>query len=145
MKVSEIMTKDPACCTTDDTVQAATRMMREQDCGAIPVVADRDSRKLVGVITDRDVATRVVAEGKGSDTSVRDAMSPDPSCCSPQDDVKAVERLMSERQVRRVPIVDDAGRVVGIVAQADLARDDRAVSDREVGRVVEKISEPTRA
>jgi len=69
-------------------------------------------------------------------------MSPSPSTCNEDDDIEMVEQIMVEKQVRRVPIIDGGGRVVGIVAQADLARDNRTVSDREVGRIVEKISEP---
>jgi len=83
-----------------------------------------------------------VARGKTPDSKVNDVMSPAPSCCFAEDEVEEVERIMVEKQVRRVPVVDGDGRVVGIVAQADLARDNRAASDREVGRIVEKISEP---
>jgi CBS domain-containing protein len=95
----------------------------------------------VGVVTDRDLATRGLARGLGPDTPVRDLMSENPSCCQPDDDVAEVERIMTERQVRRVPVVDADGRCVGMVAQADLAREDGAVDDRELGRVVEAISE----
>ena len=95
------------------------------------------------MVTDRDLAIRVLAEGRGPDTPVREAMTPDPVTCSPDDDVDKVERLMAERQVRRIPVVEN-GRVVGVVAQADLALHPNAVSDREVGHLVEEISQPTR-
>lgn len=117
--------------------------MREHDCGCLPVVEDQEAKRVVGVVTDRDLACRCLAEGKGADTRVEEAMSSDPSCCAADADVDEVERIMAERQVRRVPVVDAQGCCVGMVAQADLARQDRGVSDREVGRVVERISEPT--
>lgn len=144
MKAREIMTSDPSCCTSGDTVQQAAKLMTEHDCGCIPVVDDLQSKKIIGTITDRDITCRCTAEGKGTDTRVGDVMSPNPSCCKPEDDVRDVERLMSERKVRRVPIVDQSGCCVGIVAQADLARaENRGVSDREVGHVLERVSEPT--
>ncbi len=144
MKAREIMTPDPSCCTASDTVQQAARLMVEHDCGCIPVVDDLKAKRVVGTITDRDIACRCTAEGKGGDTRVGDVMSPNPSCCSPDDDVRDLERLMSERKVRRVPIVDKSGCCVGIVAQADSARaEGRGVTDREVGQVVERVSEPT--
>ena len=142
MKVREIMTENPACCTPEQTVREAARLMAQNDCGSIPVV-EENSRRLLGVVTDRDLAIRVLAEGRGPDTTVREAMTPDPVTCSPDDDVDKVERLMAERQVRRIPVVEN-GRVVGVVAQADLALHPNAVSDREVGHLVEEISQPTR-
>ncbi len=144
MQVRKMMSSNPACVTPDDTVRDAARLMKEHDCGLIPVVESQDSKRLVGVVTDRDIAVRVVSEGKGADTAVSRVMSRDPSCASPDTDVSEVERIMSERQVRRVPVVDSAGRLEGIIAQADLALSDNAgVSDREVARTVERISQPS--
>ena len=143
MKAKEIMSPNPQCCTPADTLQNAARMMADFDCGSLPVVENADTKELVGVLTDRDIAVRGVAKGKTPDSKVNDVMTPAPACCSPDDDVDEVERIMVDRQVRRVPIVDSARRVVGMIAQADLARDNRAASDGEVGRIVEKISEPT--
>jgi CBS domain-containing protein len=142
MLAKEIMTRDPQCCTPNDTLQIAARLMADFDCGAVPVLERADRNRLVGVLTDRDIAVRGVARGKTPDSKVNDVMSPAPAFCSPEDDVDVVERIMIEKQVRRVPVVAADGRVVGIIAQADLAREDRAISDREVGRIVEKISEP---
>jgi CBS domain-containing protein len=145
MKAQEIMTSDPACCLPDDAVQQAASLMAECDCGVIPVVENKQSMRLVGVVTDRDLAVRGLAKGKGPDAKVRDLMTSNPSCCRPNDNVKDVERLMSEQQVRRVPVVDGAGCCLGVIAQADLARaaeQKGGVSDREVARVVERISEP---
>lgn len=143
MQVKEIMSRDPQCCTPDDTLRNAARLMADHDCGCLPVVEETERKGVVGVITDRDITVRGVAKGKSPDSKVNDVMSPSPSCCKADDDIEEVERIMTERQVRRVPVIDSDGRVVGIIAQADLARDNRAASDREVGRIVEKISEPT--
>lgn len=144
MRVQELMTKNPACLTADQAVQEAAIMMRERDCGLLPVVQGKDG-PIVGVVTDRDIALRVIAEGLGADTPVRTAMSDDPSCCRADDDVSRLKDIMAERRVRRVPVIDDKGRCVGIVAQADLLRAAEAradVSQQEVARVLERVSEP---
>jgi len=144
MKAEAIMTKDPVCCLPNDTAERAARLMKDNDCGCIPVVEQLQTRKLLGVITDRDIALRGVANGRGADTHVRELMSTGVSCCSPGSDVADAERIMARHQVRRVPVTDDAGSCVGIIAQADLARRaGREVSDAEVGRIVERISQPT--
>jgi CBS domain-containing protein len=144
MQAQDIMTSDPACCTPDDSLQDAARLMEQHRCGLIPVVDNAGAKHLTGTITDRDIAIRAVAKGKGADAKVRDVMSSSPKTCSPSDDLKVVEQIMADEQVRRVPVVDERGRCIGIIAQADLATHERGVSDREVGRVVERISEPGR-
>ena len=146
MKAREIMTASPACCTPESTAYEAARLMAECDCGVVPVVETTESMRLIGVVTDRDLAVRGLAQGKGADAKVRDLMSPDPFCCRPDDNVKDVERAMAERQVRRVPVVDADNRCLGIIAQADLARaarEGQGVTEQEVARVVERISEPS--
>jgi CBS domain-containing protein len=140
MKAREIMTSNPACCTPADSVRRATELMAERDCGSLPVVSDMDSMRVVGVVTDRDVALRAVSCGCGPETRVADVMSSSPSCCGPDDDLSAVERIMADNQVRRVPVVED-GRCVGMIAQADLACDETHASDHEVRQMVERISE----
>lgn len=140
MKAQQMMTPSPACCTPEDSAEQAARLMEENDCGCVPVVEDQNTRRLVGVVTDRDIALRAVGHGRGADTPVRELMSTDVSCCTPSSNAEEVERIMSERQVRRVPVIDDSGCCIGVVAQADLAR---TASDRHVGRTVEQISEPT--
>lgn len=144
MRAQEIMTDSPACCTPDDTVQRAAKLMAENDCGCLPVVRDMESKEIVGVVTDRDLACRCLGEGKGAETPVAEVMSTSPSCCTPDSDIDEVERIMAERQVRRVPVVDANNCCVGMIAQADLARADRE-SSRDVRRTVEQISEPTQA
>ena len=143
MEAREIMTEHPACCTPGDTVEQAARMMIERDCGCIPVVEDTRTKRIVGVVTDRDLACRCLGQGKGADTQVREVMSVDPSCCTPEADLQEVESIMTARQVRRIPVVDAQGCCVGVIAQADLARAKQAVGNREVGRVVEHVSTPT--
>lgn len=142
MRVRQIMTPDPACCTPTSTAQEAATLMRDHDCGSIPVVEDTGSKNLVGTVTDRDLAVRGLASGKGPDTPVRDLMTDGPVTCVPEDEVEDLRQVMIQQQVRRVPVVDENGVLVGIVAQADIAREDGAASDREVGRIVEAISEP---
>lgn len=143
MKARELMTANPACCTPEATAQQAAQMMEEHDCGCIPVVEDEESRFLVGVITDRDLALRGVARGRSPETPVKELMSTDVSAVKPEDGVDRIGELMADLQVRRVPVVDDDGCCVGIIAQADLALEEHASSDEEVGQVVERISKPT--
>lgn len=142
MRVKQIMTPNPARCTPDATAQGAAVLMRDRDCGSIPVVENTTSNRLVGTVTDRDLAIRGLAAGNGPDTLVRDLMTPEPVTCVPEDEMEDLRQVMIEQQVRRVPVVDADGALVGIVAQADIAREEGAASDREVGRIVEAISEP---
>lgn len=135
----DLMTGSPAVCTPQTSSQDAARMMQDNDCGSLPVVDSRDSLKLVGMVTDRDLALRVLGRGMDSNTPVREAMSKNIASVKVDDDLKAVERVMTGQQVRRVPVVDGHDRVVGIVAQADLAR--ALGTSPEVSRVVEKISQ----
>jgi len=143
MKARDIMTPDPICASVSDSAERAARVMQDKDCGSLPVVDA--SGKIVGVITDRDVAVRGVAQGLGPDTAVAKLMTLFPYGCAPDDDVQAVEKIMSERKVRRVPVVDANQRCVGIIAQADLARaatKRASVTEREVAVVVQRISSP---
>jgi CBS domain-containing protein len=142
MKASEIMTPSPRTCTPQASVQEVARLMQEADTGVIPIVESEGNQRLVGLVTDRDLAIRVLAEGRGGDTRVAEAMSAEIAGVSPNDDVKTVRRLMEERQVRRVPVCDEQGRCLGIISQADLALDDD-VSDKQVGKTVEAISQPS--
>jgi CBS domain-containing protein len=136
------MTRDPACCTPDSTARDAATLMRDHDCGSIPVVEDLRQKRLVGTVTDRDLAVRGLAEGRGPETPVLELMTDDPVTCVPEDEVEDLRQVMVQELVRRVPVVDEDGALVGIVAQADIAREEGAATDREVGRIVEAISEP---
>jgi CBS domain-containing protein len=142
VRVCDIMTPNPACCTPDSNAREAATLMKEHDCGSIPVVENLENKRLVGTVTDRDLAIRGLAAGKGPDTPIRDLMTIAPITTAPEDEVETVREVMVARMVRRVPVVDENGAVVGIVAQADIAREEGAASDQEVGRIVEAISEP---
>ncbi|HMC56760.1 MAG TPA: CBS domain-containing protein [Gemmatimonadaceae bacterium] len=139
MKIQDVMTRDPSCVTPDTPARDAARLMKDEDIGIVPVV-DGDGRQLVGVVTDRDIAIRLVAEGRESSTRVRDVMSRDTlATCRPDGDLDEVMDLMAQEQVRRVPIVDERGSLVGIVSQADVVR---ASNDGKAERTVEEISQP---
>ena len=141
MKARELMTENPECLTENDTVERAAQLMRELNVGLIPVVDD--SRSLRGVITDRDITMRHVAEGHESrDCKVSEAMTRENLfTVTPDDDDRTVMSRMKEGQVRRIPVVEN-DRIVGIIAQADLAVDTSDRKAEEVERTVEKISEP---
>ena len=142
MKAREIMTSKLECVTRQDSLSRAAQIMRDSDIGAVPVVEDSSSMRLVGMITDRDIAIRHVAGDNNPNCSVGDHMSSDRMhTARPDDDVDTVMRTMKAEQVRRVPVVEGE-RLVGIIAQADIATE--GVSDRKTGDTVEKISEPSR-
>ena len=138
----DIMTDSPAVATAETTARDAARMMEDNDCGSLPVVESRNSMKLIGMVTDRDLALRILGRGQDPNTPVREAMTKNVSSVKQNDDLDAIEHVMSGQQVRRVPVVDDQGRVVGIVAQADLARELDSVGRKDFSKVVEKISQP---
>lgn len=138
MRAADVMTPDPVCCTPETTVQEAA-LMADNDCGCLPVV-DEDHR-VVGVITDRDIACRCVATGKDATTAVAEVMTSQTQCCGPDDDVEQVAQVMRETQVRRVPVVDGNGCCLGMVAQADLARGD----GQRAADVVTQVSQPSDA
>jgi CBS domain-containing protein len=142
MKARDIMTSDPRVVTPAETVSRAAQIMRETDVGIVPVVDDEGSRRLRGVITDRDIAIRHVADGHTGDCSVSDHMSESLSSVGPDDDVQDVLRTMQREQVRRLPVVEDGDRLVGIIAQADIAIDLGADQPRDVSETVEEISRP---
>lgn len=148
VRISEIMTENPETVTGDATLADAAKKMRDINVGIIPVVESAESRRLKGVVTDRDIAVRAVAEGKDPNkTSVSDIMTTDVDTCNQNDTMQAVLDLMERDQVRRVPITDREGRLVGIVAQADVAVDFVSGGpgrDRQMAEVVERISEPGR-
>jgi CBS domain-containing protein len=141
MKVQDVMTRDPSCVTPEAPARDAARIMKDDNVGVVPVVEEQSSRRLVGVVTDRDLAVRVVADGRDGDTRVRDVMSRDRlATCTPDEDVDDVMDLMASEQVRRIPIVDERGSLVGIVSQADVVR--KSQEGGKAQATVERISEP---
>jgi len=147
MKISELMTRNPCTVTPDTPVSEAARLMKEEDVGIVPVVervGGAETRgRLVGVVTDRDITIRHVAERHTTDTPVRDVMSSGVKTASPDDSVDTVMALMGREQVRRIPIVDDRGSLVGVVSQADLAR--KASDPAKVEKTLEQVSQPGRS
>src|SRR5918998_5216486 len=142
MKIQEIMTKDPVIVTPGTTVRDAAKLMQREDTGILPVVESEGTKRLVGVVTDRDIAIRVVAEGRDGNTRVSEVMTSSRlATLRPDADVDEVMDTMADQQVRRVPIVDERGTLVGIVAQADVVR--KAKDDSKAERTVEQISEPS--
>ncbi|KLK90183.1 inosine-5-monophosphate dehydrogenase [Microvirga vignae] len=136
MRVAEVMTRDVRVARPDQSIQEAARMMADVDAGIMPV---GEGDRLVGMITDRDIAVRAVAEGKGPQTQVREVMSPEVKYCFEDEDTDAVARNMAEIQVRRLPVVNRDKRLVGIVALGDLAVME---GGRAAGEAVSGISQP---
>lgn len=142
-KVRDIMTRNPECVMQQDDLQRVSKLMLQHDVGALPVVESRENRKVIGMITDRDIVVRVIAEGKDvTRATVSDAMSSGVATVSENDSMDRVFSVMSEKKVRRVPVVDEQNQLVGIVAQADVALESR--DQEKVIDTVEEISEPKR-
>jgi CBS domain-containing protein len=131
--VAEVMSRAPRTVSEASSVVEAARTMRDEDVGGVPVV---EGGRLVGMVTDRDIALRVVAEGRGLDTTVADVASREIVTVDPQQDVDEAMRLMAEHRLRRLPVCEEDGRLVGILAQADIARH----APERAGLVVEDIS-----
>jgi len=135
----EIMTKDPECCLPSDSVMKAAQLMKSEDVGPIPIVDDKDGKKLTGIVTDRDLAIKVVAEARDpKTTAIEEVMSEGLVTCRENDDVQTVLKLMQDNQIRRIPVVDKKDQLVGIIAQADVAT--RLGVTGATGKVVEQIS-----
>jgi CBS domain-containing protein len=135
MKISDVMTPNPKTVKPTDDIQAAARIMREEDAGAVPVVSDG---RVIGMVTDRDIVIRAVADGD-FDCTVEDVCSEDIVCANPEMSTAEGAELMSEHQVRRLPVVDDDDRLVGIVSIGDLAV--KEGRDARTGETLENISE----
>jgi CBS domain-containing protein len=134
--VRDLMTQNPRSVRADESVVDAARVLRDENVGSLPVV---DGDRLVGMVTDRDIAMRVVAEGRDpSEVSVQEVASRDPVTTEATADLDTALGLMARHQVRRLPVVEQ-GRLVGILAQADVAGE---IGDKQTGRLVEAISEP---
>jgi CBS domain-containing protein len=135
--VKEVMTSNPVTVEADASVVEAARVMKKEDTGIVPVTA---GGRLVGTITDRDIVVRVLAEEKDPQaTTVRDVASTELVTVDPQQELDEALRLMARNQVRRLPVVEGDGRLVGIVSQADVARQ---ADDARTGELVEEISKP---
>ena len=139
MQCSEIMTKNPEFCLPNDPVLKAARLMKDEDIGPIPIIEDKQTRKLAGIVTDRDLVLKVVAEARDPrSTPVEAVMTDDVVTCKANDDLDKAIKLMQDYQVRRIPVVDQNDHLLGIIAQADVAT--RLDSSRTAGKVVKQIS-----
>ena len=140
LRVREVMTTDPACCTPDTNLRDVAQLMKEHDCGLIPIAESDQTKKPIGTITDRDIAIRIVAEGKNPlELTARDCMTTPCITVQDEDSLEDCIKVMQENQIRRNVVVDRNGRCVGIVAQADIAR---KLNAKTTAEVVEQISEP---
>jgi CBS domain-containing protein len=144
MKVKHVMTKDPSCCLPSDPAPRAAMIMRNENAGSVPVVEDTESRKIVGIVTDRDLCMGIVAEGREpKSVTVGQCMTTTVVTCSANDGVTKVTELMKDNQIRRVPVVDETGALQGIVAMADLVSRGE-VKSTEAHDTLKKVSQPTR-
>jgi len=141
MKVQEVMTHHPVCCRPTDTAQMVAQILRDQHIGSMPVVSDGEARRLEGMITDRDLCCGIVAAGEDPRiTTVAAYISRNLITCRPEQSLDSCEKLMQVHKVRRILIVDQEMRCVGIVSQADLARSEES---SKLHRTVAEISRPS--
>jgi CBS domain-containing protein len=142
MQVQEIMTTAVECCTPNDTAQRAAEIMRGADTGVVPVLAGENEPKVIGIVTDRDLCMAVVAPARDArQVRVQECMTGKVVTVRPEDQVERAADLMAEKQIRRLPVVNESGAIVGIVSLGDLAQSPQQAAD--IGEAVHDISEPT--
>lgn len=140
----EVMTKNPACCLPSNNVSIAAQLMKEENVGSIPVIESTETKKLIGIVTDRDLAIQVLANRNGQNgksMNVVDVMTHEVVTCRESDDVQKAVDLMAKHQLRRMPVVDQNHNIVGIISQADIAT--RVDKKEETAEMVKEISQPT--
>jgi CBS domain-containing protein len=151
MRVGELMQKEARSCRADDTMNEAARIMWESDCGFVPVVAEDGTGRVVGVITDRDVCMASYTRGKPlHDLRVSDAMSSTVRACSPNDSLTSAETEMRTGRVRRLPVLDGSGQLLGVLSLADIAHGftklratgHKGITASELGELVAAVCEP---
>jgi CBS domain-containing protein len=139
-KCNEVMTKNPVCCLPNDAVIKAAELMKSENIGSIPVIENEQSQKLVGIVTDRDLALKIVAEGRDAkSTSVEEVMTRKVVTCLADDDLQKALDAMAEHQLRRIPVVDNDNKILGIIAQADVAT--RVDQPEKTAEMVKEISQ----
>jgi len=141
-KCNEVMTKTPACCLSTDSVSNVAQLMKKENVGSIPVIESEQTKKLLGIVTDRDLALQVVAKALDAKlTKVADVMTHKIITCRTDDDIQKAVDAMAEHQLRRILVVDNDHKIVGIISQADVAiRTDRP---NEIAEMVKEISQPS--
>ena len=141
-KCSDVMTKNPDCCLPTDSVSAVAQRMKKGNVGSIPVIESEQTRKLIGIVTDRDLALQVVADARDvKSTKAADVMTRAMITCRVDDDIQKALDAMAEHQLRRMPVVDKDNNIVGIISQADVAM--RVDQPQETAAMVKEISKPT--
>jgi|SRR5215469_11335718 len=135
-----VMTRNPVYCVPTDSAIHAAQLMRDHDVGPVPVVESHESQKVVGIVTDRDLALKIVAAGRDGSTTLQEVMTRAPAICRATDTVQSALDEMTDNQVRRVPVVDNEDRLVGIISQADVAT--RVAVPRKTADVVARVSRP---
>ena len=139
-KCNEVMTKNPVCCLPNDMVAKVAQLMKSKDIGPVPIIENEQTKQLVGIVTDRDLALKIVAEGRDAkSTKAEEVMTRKVVTCRGEDDVQKALDAMSEHQLRRIPVVDNDNRIVGIIAQADVAT--RVDQPAKTAEVVKDISQ----
>jgi len=139
-KCNEVMTKNPVCCLPNDMVAKVAQLMKSKNIGPVPIIENEQTKKLVGIVTDRDLALKIVAEGRDAkSTKAEEVMTRKVVTCRGEDDVQKALDAMSEHQLRRIPVVDNDNRIVGIIAQADVAT--RVDQPAKTAEVVKDISQ----
>jgi CBS domain-containing protein len=143
MQVKDVMTADPACCTPETPLTEVAKMMVDNDCGEIPVIEANGGKRPIGAVTDRDIVVRTIANNINPlEKTAADCMSTPIVTVTPDLPVEECRRTMEEKQIRRVPVVDDKGEICGIVALADVVR----YSEKSAaGELVKEVSEPTKS
>jgi CBS domain-containing protein len=140
-KCDEVMTKNPVCCLPNDMVVKAAQIMKTGNVGSVPVIDNEKTRKLIGIITDRDLALKIVAEGKDpKSTKVAAVMTAKVVSCLSEDDLQKAMDSMSKNQLRRIPIIDNTGMILGIISQADVAT--RIDKPKRTAEMIKEISQP---
>ena len=139
-KCNEVMTKDPVCCLPDDSAATAAELMKRENIGSIPVIENEQTQRLVGIVTDRDLALKIVAEGRDAkSTKVEAVMTHKVVTCHADDDLQKALDAMAEHQLRRIPVVNNDNKIVGIIAQADVAT--RVDQPEKTAEMVKEISQ----
>lgn len=139
-KCNEVMTKNPVCCLPNDTVSKVAQLMKSKDFGSVPIIENEQTKKLVGIVTDRDLALKIVAEGRDpKSTKAEEVMARKVVTCRAEDDLQTALDAMSGHKLRRIPVVDNNNGIVGIIAQADVAT--RADQPEKTAAVVKGISQ----
>jgi CBS domain-containing protein len=139
-KCNEVMTKNPVCCLPNDAVIKAAELMKSENIGSIPVIENEQTQKVVGIVTDRDLALKIVAEGRDAkSTNVEEVMTRKVVTCLADDDLQKALDAMAEHQLRRIPVVDNNNKILGIIAQADVAT--RADQPEKTAEMVKEISQ----